>query len=239
MIDIDGHRLRYRIVGNGPPLLLIHGYGTSGAIWQRVRSSLAVQHQVVIVDLPGYGSSTYRGLWQLRAMAPLLFKLLQRLHLSRLSLLGHSMGGAIAIHLAAYASDLVERLVLVNAAGLPLQASLSVLALRSLRSLVQREAGGYPARLVLDVLRPHVRLLWRGAQEMVRSDFRRELATITAPTLIIWGGRDLLLPLQLGYALNQSIPGSQLVVLPQSGHRPMLTQPQEFSRIVLEFLREG
>jgi pimeloyl-ACP methyl ester carboxylesterase len=89
---------------------------------------------------------------------------------------------------------------------------------------------------VLDVLRPHTRLLWQGAQEMMRSDFSRELAGITVPTLIIWGARDLLLPLQLGYDLNKSIPHSQLVVLPQSGHRPMLTQPQEFSKIVLEFL---
>jgi pimeloyl-ACP methyl ester carboxylesterase len=239
MIDIEGHRLHYHIAGHGPPLVLIHGYGTSGYIWQRVWPYLAEQYKLVIVDLPGYGRSTYSGVWQLRAMAPLLANLLQHLHLSRVSLLGHSMGGAIAVHLTDYASEMVERLMLVNSAGLPLQANLPTLALRSLRSLLQREGGGYPPRLVLDVLRPHARLLWWGAQEMMRSDFRSELAGITVPTLILWGGRDLLLPLQLGYDLNKNIPHSQLVVLPQSGHRPMLTQPQEFSRIVLEFLRKG
>lgn len=238
MINIDGHRLHYHIAGHGPPLVLIHGYGTSGYIWQRVWPYLSEHYTVVIVDLPGYGRSTYAGVWQLRAMAPLLASLLQRLHLSQVSLLGHSMGGAIAVHLTDYAPEMVERLVLINSAGLPLQANLSALALRSLRSLLQREGGGYPPRLVLDVLRPHVRLLWRGAQEMMRSDFRSELARVKAPTLIIWGERDLLLPLQLGYDLNTSIPHSQLVVFPQSGHRPMLTQPQEFSRIVLEFLQQ-
>jgi pimeloyl-ACP methyl ester carboxylesterase len=238
MIDIEGHHLHYRIAGDGPPLVLLHGYGTSGYIWQRVWPYLAEQHKVVIVDLPGYGRSTYTGTWQVRAMAPLLASLLQRLKLSRVSLLGHSMGGAIAVHLADYAPEMIERLVLINSAGLPLQANLSTLALRGLRSLLQRESGGYPPQLVLDVLRPHTRLLWQSAQEMMRSDFSSELAAITVPTLIIWGGRDLLLPLQLGYDLNKSIPHSQLVVFPQSGHRPMLTQPQEFSRITLEFLQQ-
>lgn len=235
MINIEGHRLHYRIAGDGPPLVLLHGYGTSGYMWQWALPYLAEHHKVVIVDLPGYGRSTYSGVWQLRAMAPLLVSLLQHLQLSRVSLLGHSMGGAIAVHLTDYAPEMIERLVLINSAGLPLQANLSTLALRSLRSFLQREGGGYPPRLVLDVLRPHTRLLWQGAQEMMRSDFSNELSRITVPTLIIWGARDLLLPLQLGYDLHKSIPHSQLIVLPQSGHRPMLTQPQEFSRIVLEF----
>jgi pimeloyl-ACP methyl ester carboxylesterase len=238
MIDIEGYRLHYRIAGHGPPLVLIHGYGVSGYVWQRVWPYLVEHHKVVIVDLPGYGRSTYTGEWQLRTMAPLLADLLQRLDLSQVSLLGHSMGGAIAIHLADYAPEMVEHLVLIDSAGLPLQDNLSTLALRGLRSLLQRESGGYPPRLVLDVLRPHTRLLWQNAQEMMRSDFSSELARVKVPTLIMWGARDLLLPLQLGYDLNKSIPHSQLVVLPQSGHRPMLTQPQEFSRIALEFLHK-
>ena len=237
-IDIEGYHLHYRIAGSGPPLLLIHGYGVSGYVWQRVLPYLAEQYQVLIVDLPGYGRSKYMGTWQLRAMAPLLTQLLQRLDLPRVSLLGHSMGGAIAIHLADYAPQMVERMVLVNAAGLPLQARLPTLALRSLRSFLQRESGGYPPALVRDVLRPHMRLLWQGGQEMVRSDFRSELARLKAPTLIIWGARDLLLPLQLGADLSKSIPHSQFVLLEQSGHRPMLTQPQEFSRLVLHFLQQ-
>jgi pimeloyl-ACP methyl ester carboxylesterase len=238
MIEIEGYRLHYRIAGHGSPLVLIHGYGVSGHIWQRVLPYLTEQHKVVIVDLPGYGRSTYTGVWQLRAMAPLLARFLQRLDLPRVSLLGHSMGGAISVHLADYAPEMVERLVLTNSAGLPLQAKLSTLALRSLRSFVQREGGGYPPRLVLDTLRPHTRLLWQGAREMMRSDFRSELARIKIPTLIIWGARDLMLPLQLGYNLKENLPHAQLVILPPSGHRPMLTQPEEFSRIVLEFLQE-
>jgi pimeloyl-ACP methyl ester carboxylesterase len=238
MIDIEGHRLYYHIIGHGPPLVLIHGYGVSSYTWQWVLPYLAEQHKVVIVDLPGYGRSTYTGVWQLRAMAPLLASLLQRLDLPRVSLLGHSMGGAIAVHLTDYAPDLVERLILSNSAGLPLQAKLSTMAVRSLRSFLQRQSGGFPPRLVLDVLRPRTRLLWQGAQEMIRSDFRSELARIKVPTLIIWGARDRLLPLPVADALNESMPHSRLVVLSKSGHRPMLTQPQEFSEAVLEFLMQ-
>lgn len=232
----EGYTLHYRDVGAGPPLVLIHGYGVSGQIWQSTLPYLAQQHRVLIVDLPGYGHSRHTGIWQLRRIAPLLASWLEQQGLSEVDVLGQSMGGAIAIHLAAYAPDLVRRLVLVSAAGLPLQAQLPTLALRSLHSFLQPGNGRYPLALVRDVLPPRIRLLWQGAQEMVRSDFRAELATLTMPMLIIWGERDALLPISLGYELSKALPHAQFVTLPHSGHRPMLSQPEEFSRLILEFL---
>jgi len=71
---------------------------------------------------------------------------------------------------------------------------------------------------------------------MIDSDFRQEIATLTLPTLLLWGERDLLLPIHLGRALHQALPDATFVSLPQSGHRPMLTQPAIFSQIVLDFL---
>jgi pimeloyl-ACP methyl ester carboxylesterase len=72
---------------------------------------------------------------------------------------------------------------------------------------------------------------------MLRSDLRLELASITTPTLIIWGERDALLPLALGRALNTALPHATFVTLPGCGHRPMLAQPECFSQIVLDFLQ--
>src|SRR5947207_2760006 len=208
-ITITGHQLYYRSYGRGKPIVLIHGFGVSGHVWQRTIPYLAQQAQVFVIDLPGHGRSSLHSPWQLREMAPLLALWLQEMRLPPVALVGHSMGGAIATHLTAHAPQLVERLILVNAAGLPLQASLPALSLRSLRSFFQPGGGRYPWPLVRDVLKPRPRLFWQSAQEMVLSDFRAELAQLAAshiPIRILWGERDLLLPLSLGRELSKILP---------------------------------
>lgn len=240
-IFLHGYRLHYRIIGTGSPLALIHGFGVSGHVWQRVLPYLAQQHQVFIVDLPGYGRSTYRetrASWQLREMAPLLATWLQRMRLSSVHLMGHSMGGAIAIHLAAQNPELVKSLTLVDAAGMPFRSTFPALAVRSVHSFVQLKNGSYPLPLVRDVLRPRVRLFWQGATQMTSSDFRAEIATLTMPTLIIWGEQDILVPISLGYELRDALPQAVFVPISHSGHRPMLAQPALMSGVVLAFLAE-
>lgn len=234
---LSGQRLYYRVAGQGPPLALIHGYGTSGYIWQRVMPYLCQSHQVFVLDLPGYGRSAAPRSWQLRAIAPLIEEWLRALQLPPVAVMGHSMGGAVAIHLTALAPAAVRRLVLVNAAGLPLQASLPALALRAAHSMVQPGNGSYPLKMVRDVMQPRFRVLWQTSLEMQRSDLRAELASITVPTLIIWGERDALLPISLGRSLCAALPHAAFVTLP-CGHRPMLAQPEHFSQIVNEFLSQ-
>jgi pimeloyl-ACP methyl ester carboxylesterase len=233
---VSGQRLYYRVAGQGPPLVLIHGYGTSGHVWQRVLPYLCRSHRVFVLDLPGYGRSAAPRSWQLRAIAPLIEEWLHALQLPPVAVMGHSMGGAIAIHLTALAPAAVRRLVLVNAAGLPLQASLPSLALRAARSMVQPGNGSYPLKMVRDVIQPRFRVLWQTSLEMQRSDLRAELASIMIPTLIIWGERDVLLPITLGRSLSKALPDATFVTLSGCGHRPMLAQPEHFSKIVDEFL---
>ena len=240
-IFLHGYRLHYRIIGTGSPLILIHGFGVSGYVWQRVLPYLAQEYQVFIIDLPGYGRSTYRETrapWRLREMAPLLAGWLQHMHLSSVHLVGHSMGGAIAIHLAAQNPELVKSLTLIDAAGMPFRSTFSALAVRSFHSFVQLRNGGYPLPLVRDVLRPRVRLFWQGATQMTASDFRAEIATLTMPTLIIWGEQDVLVPISLGYELRDALPHAVFVPISDSGHRPMLAQPALMSGVVLAFLSE-
>ena len=239
--SMAGYQLHYRIYGSGKPLVLLHGYGVSGHVWQRSIPYLARQRQVIVVDLPGHGRSTLQGPWRLREIAPLLATWLQQLEIGPAALVGHSMGGAIAVHLATFAPTLFERLILVNAAALPLQATLPALSLRSLRSMTQRGGGGYPLALLRDVLKPRPLLHWQAAQEMIRSDFRAELAQLAAtpiPILIIWGERDPLLPLSFGQDLSKTLPQATFTTMPQSAHRPPLSEPEKFSRLVLEFLEK-
>ncbi|HLZ62645.1 MAG TPA: alpha/beta hydrolase [Ktedonosporobacter sp.] len=233
---VGGQHLHYRTAGTGSPLVLLHGYGTSSYVWQRVLPYLARQHQVFMVDLPGHGHSRLTDAWKLREVAPLLARWLQQMNLPPVILMGQSMGGAIAIHLTAYAPEMVKRLILVDSAGMPLHAQLPELAARSLRSALQLGNGGYPLALLRDTLKPRPRLWWQSAREMVYSDFRKEIAMIMVPTLIIWGERDVMLPISLGHTLSRAIPHATFVTMEHCGHRPMLAQPAAFSQIVLDFL---
>lgn len=234
----EGQQLHYRVVGAGTPLVLLHGFGVSGYLWQRTLPYLAAQHEVFLVDLPGHGRSSYAHPWRLRGVAPILAQWLRSLHVAPVALMGQSMGGAVAIHLAAYAPDMIARLILVSAAGTPLQSTVGTLAWRAFHSFFQRGNGKYPFGLVRDVLRPRPRVFWQAAHEVAESDFQSELATIRQPTLIIWGERDVFLPISLGYALQATLPHAHFVTLPSCGHRPMLAEPEKFSRIVLDFLYE-
>lgn len=236
VITIGKQRLYYRVAGAGPPLVLVHGYGVSGQMWNRCMPYLAQERQVFIVDLPGHGHSTLSDVWRLREVAPLLAQWLRTLGLPPVGLVGHSMGGAIAAHLATHAPELIEQLVLVNAACLPFDETLPVIIIRSAHSMMQRGAGRYPLMMLRDILRPRLSLLWQAAHEMGNSDYTAELAALTLPTLIIWGERDVLLPLTMGKALAVALPHATFVTLPASGHRPPLSQPMEFSRLVLDFL---
>ncbi|MHB8598473.1 MAG: alpha/beta fold hydrolase [Ktedonobacteraceae bacterium] len=236
VITIGKQRLYYRVAGAGTPLVLVHGYGVSGQMWNRCMPYLAQERQVFIVDLPGHGHSTLSDVWRLREAAPLLAQWLRTLGLQPVGLVGHSMGGAIAAHLATHAPELIEQLVLVNAACLPFAEALPVIVTRSAHSMMQRGAGRYPLAMLFDILRPRLHLLWQAAQEIQSSDFRAELASLTQPTLIIWGERDVLLPLAVGKEVGEMLPHAQFVTMPESGHRPPLSQPVEFSRLVLDFL---
>ncbi len=235
----DGQQLHYRVIGMGTPLVLIHGFGVSSYLWQWTLPYLSAQHQVIVVDLPGHGRSTYVSPWCLRAMAPLLAQWLRSLQLPPVALMGQSMGGAIAAHLAASAPELISHLVLVSAVGVPLQTTYLQLVRRAFHSFFQPGNGSYPVELVRDILRPRPRVLWQAGHEVARSDFQRELATIMQPTLIIWGERDVLLPISLGYALQAALPHARLNTFPHCGHRPMLAEPALFSKLVLDFLHEN
>ncbi len=240
-ISLQGYRLHYRVVGTGSPLVLIHGFGVSGHVWQRVLPYLAREYQVFVIDLPGYGRSTYRETrapWRLREMAPLLAAWLQSMHLPPVHLVGHSMGGAIAMHLAAHNPELVKSLTLIDAAGIPFRSTFPALALRSARSFVQRKNGSYPLPLIRDVLRPRLRLFWQGATQTAYCDFRAEIAMLTMPILILWGEEDILVPISLGYELYKTLPHAVFISFANSGHRPMLAQPELMSGVVLAFLSE-
>src|SRR5256885_14572491 len=127
---------------------------------------------------------------------------------------------------------------MLRSTWVPHQVYLPRLAVHSVYSFFQPGNGTYPLALLRDVLVPRPRLFWQAAREVARSDFRAELASITIPTLIIWGKHDVLIPISMGHALQAALPHARFVTLSDCGHRPMLAEPKVFSEAMLEFLRE-
>ena len=106
----DGLTLHYRSVGNGEPVLLIHGLGGSGVDWALQISALERQFHVIIPDLPGCGySSPPRGAHSIAGFASALWSLLEQLEVPRINIVGFSMGGAVALEMALQRPTLVPR----------------------------------------------------------------------------------------------------------------------------------
>jgi pimeloyl-ACP methyl ester carboxylesterase len=163
---------------------------------------------------------------------------MQRLELGRVHLAGHSMGGQISIHIAARHPERVDRLVLVDAAGIPRPLGPRA-ALRFAVEAAPLWRWGDPRFLptiVKDAWTAGPRTVMGAIAHILRDDVRPLLERITAPTLVIWGERDSLVPLGHGMELRQAIPNAELAVLRRAAHNPMVDRPEDFNRLVLRFL---
>jgi pimeloyl-ACP methyl ester carboxylesterase len=233
---VDGVPVRCRVAGDGPPTVFVHGLAGSSRWWDAVVTPLGQHLEIYLVDLPGFGTS--RGRRFVLADAPGFVRAVTaQLGLDRVHLVGHSLGGAVCARVAARWPALVDRLVLAAPAGLlerrhPLQYVLPLgAAIRHARPTFLR-------MLAADALRAGVQTVYRaGTQLLADKTDRDELATVVAPTLLVWGERDPLVPLRLASDYERAIPGARLVVLAGAGHVPMSDRPEEFALAVAEFLR--
>ena len=118
-VELHGHRVIYRAVGSGPPIVLIHGMVNSSRHWQQVALRLADRHTVIAPDLIGHGdSATPRGDYSLGAHAAALRDLLTAIGVGAATIVGHSLGGGVAMQFYWQFPERVERLVLVSSGGL-------------------------------------------------------------------------------------------------------------------------
>ena len=227
--------IAYEVAGSGPPVVLVHGLSGSSRWWRRNIGALTPYRRVYVVDLIGFGASRARHPFALADAAGYLIQWLDQLELERVSLVGHSMGGLIAAELAADAPERVNRLVLVDPAVLPVDPHLTTHALSLLRELRTISPSFLPV-LLADTLRAGPLTFWRAATALILADLRPKLALIRAPTLLIWGEHDALVPLALAHQLAQYLRYEELVVIKGAGHVPMWDRPQAFNRALMEFL---
>jgi pimeloyl-ACP methyl ester carboxylesterase len=265
-LSARGTRVRFVEAGEGPPLLVVHGYLSSHRTWDDVMPALAGQLRVIAPDLPGFGESEKpspsRYAYTFDAFADSLADVVAALELSRVSVCGHGLGGSVALTLATTYPDLVDRLVLVGplvysarlgwmerAAPVPL---LGPLAFKQLygRAIFRRHFRDHydTARVPWPRIDAHFDLFnVPAAREAAFATTRALLDTravvarvprVTVPTLVVWGRADRIAPLTDGRRLARELRGARFEVL-EAGHAPHEQCPDEFVRVTRRFLAEA
>jgi pimeloyl-ACP methyl ester carboxylesterase len=233
-MPVEQVRIHYLTGGEGDPLVLLHGMAGSTRWWRKNIAPLGRNSRVYLVDLIGFGYS--RGqTFVLGEIADHIYAWTQQLGLERFNIIGHSMGGFIAADIAAHHPQQVERLVLVDAAAIPLPRSLIRNAYGLVRALRYMPFDFLPV-LVGDSMRAGPFTLLRAIRDILQADIRENLARIEAKTFIVWGEHDTLLPVKIGEDLHRALPDAEFKVIEGAGHNPMWDRPEEFNRLVTSFL---
>ena len=259
----DDQRLYVLSAGSAgdPAMVFVHGIGGSSTSWQSVIGSFAGTHHVVAIDLPGHGRSDIPDPagadYGVPALARAVLHALSRLGVERATLVGHSLGGAVAIGAALAAPERVERLVLVDSGGLGVEISPELVRLlgeppgeSASRALL--ELFFHDQRLVLDAgVAEHLAALSRpGAHAAVGAIKRRaftpeggqravpveRLADISVPVLVVWGERDRVIPVAHAERARAVFADVEIAIVPDAGHAPQVEAPEEFAAIVARFL---
>lgn len=251
----------------GAPIVLVHGFGTCSFLWRDVGPVLAMANRTAFaVDLFGYGESDrpIDAQFGIAAQSDYLDHALTALRLSKATVVGIDLGGAVAMHLAFNRPERVERLVLVNpiafddvpaddiktmqrnTARFAFRISRGVLGAAPLiRDLLERSVSNkenVPDGLIARYLAPyvgedglnHLLALARSVTDEDMLDV--ELGQLDCPTLIVWGDQDPFVSPKLGDTLADTIPGSRLVRLPGTGRLVPEEAPDTLANMILEFV---
>jgi|GraSoiStandDraft_16_1057320.scaffolds.fasta_scaffold237511_2 pimeloyl-ACP methyl ester carboxylesterase len=251
-IDVHGATVQYLHGGSGAPLLYLHSAGGEIA-WLPFFDLLARQFTIYVPASPGFAGST--GLERIDTIEDLVFHtvdVLDALGLEQPSVVGLSFGGWLAAELAVHHPHRVRRLVLVSAVGLRVDgapvADLFAASPTAARGLVFRDPDSPLARqFIPDQPSPEqLEAALKAGEATARVGWnpflhdpklRDRLYRVKAPTRVIWGDSDRLVPIAHGKAYRDSIAGADLKIVPGCGHAPPFELPEETARLVLDFLQ--
>jgi 3-oxoadipate enol-lactonase len=243
---------------SGPPVVLLHGLGSSSRDWEFQEVALEDRYRVVAVDLPGHGHSRPAGQSvTIESMADEVAALLAGLGEAPAHVVGLSLGACVALRLGLQAPGRVRSLTLVNPFARvqptgPRDVARLLVRLTMLGVAPMRMVGAHVARGLFPW--PEQRALYEAAvtslgatsrrgyaaalRALAQFDARGQVAAIRRPTLVVAGDRDTMVPLPPKLRLAAAIPGARIVVVPASGHATPYDQPDTFNRVLLEFLAQ-
>jgi pimeloyl-ACP methyl ester carboxylesterase len=266
--DVRGTRLRYLVAGEGDPLLLVHGLGGAAANWLALAPLLLAGRQLLLPELPGHGgSAALPAAPSLNAYADRLGLLLEHEGLASAGVVGHSLGGAIALRLAIRRSDAVNALVLAGAAGISsgtrnARYALTITGIvkpgRRLAPHRQRIARSNALKRVVfgrwgasdpPALREELAEAFlsgparhtdtvSAAKALVRDDPRLDLDRVRCPSLVLWGARDNQLPVEDAFDYARRLR-ARLRVIADCGHLLIGERPDACADAIDDLLSDS
>jgi pimeloyl-ACP methyl ester carboxylesterase len=259
-IVVDGIRLHVTEAGRGPALLMLHGLGATRVNWEHTIAAFSSRFRVIAPDLPGHGRSEKPDApYTIDFFAGVMRSLGRELGIDEAVVIGNSLGGQIAVQIALDYPTWTRALVLAAPAG-GFGQTVSALSW-TIRAVagprVLSVALPYALeRCVFDRTRAeHLERRRILAERIAHEDYpsfaravnrslmgaiaagRQPLHLIRQPVLLVWGRDDRLLAISGSRRLTRAVPHARLAVLERCGHHPMLEQPEQFNRLVADFLR--
>jgi pimeloyl-ACP methyl ester carboxylesterase len=265
---VNGTRVSYVEMGEGPPLVFVHGLAGCWQNWLENIPYFARSHRVIAIDLPGFGESELpQEDISMPGYGRFVDTFLGEIGVERASIVGNSMGGFIAAEVAVSHPARVDKLALVSAAGVMtvrtgeltvakrlarsfnagstrvLARRQSLVRRRGLRRLILYGIVRYPEllqpELVYEIASGGGKPGFLDAFKAILDyDFRDRLPEIERPTLIVWGRDDRIVPVGGAYRYEQLIPGARRMIFEDTGHVPMIERPALFNRVLEDFLAE-
>ncbi len=265
-LEIDEMQVHYRDEGKGFPIVLVHGTGASLHTWDAWTKELTKTNRVIRMDLPAFGITgpNTNADYSIKSYTNFLQKFLKNFNVDKFHLAGNSLGGNIAWNYAAENPEKIEKLILVDASGLPTNkpqpaifkmaktpvlSSLFLYVTPKIFIKKNMEEVYADDSKITDALvtRYHKMALRVGNRQAfldrANMDFKlgakanlEKLKNIQTPTLLLWGAQDNWIPLNNGKRMDSIMQNSKLEVLKNSGHVPMEENPKESLLILKEFL---
>jgi abhydrolase domain-containing protein 6 len=251
-VDVRGLPVRYFESLPSTPrpdpetLVLVHGFEDSAETWSLVLPRLRGERRILAPDLAGFGRTPIppEGMG-FSVLTDYLSWFLDVVGAQKIALVGNSLGGAVAIRYAAEHPERVDHLFLLDSAGLHGEATIAAVQPKT-REEARRTTSSRMKRGRWRKSVPETFRTVRRAQEPARQQYRdsgeptdvlRYLPRIEAPTTIVWGERDGLIPTGHADRMHEAIEGSELIVLPDTGHVPQLQSPRRVADIINRSLR--
>lgn len=261
-VKLEEEQVFIKSIGSGKPLVLLHGFLGSHLNFSGIVEPLSRERKVYVVDLPGFGLSkaSMNGDYSKRGYSDLIVELLDLLNVGATDILGHSMGGEVALNLAYHYPERVNKLVLIDSAAYESSKYLPDFIAESefltyllmkygfqtyfLQRMLFRQGIGDLSDYEAEEFRLSFSLtnnvspsfLYLFNQQDDSGSLAAELKNIKNETLVIWGEKDKVIPLDQGERLSEDLPYSTMIVIPKAGHSPMSEKPLVVVEKILDFL---
>ncbi len=265
-ILVNNLEINYKIVGQGPAILILHGWGSSSDSWVKVQEMLAEKgYQVIVPDLPGFGktpappsSASWRAseghgpkdIWGVEEYAEFTNTFTGKFGLTKFVLAGHSFGGQTAIQFAVQYPEKLEKLILIASAGVrrtPGVAKKLVMGVAKLVSFLlyvvpfedlrnNMKNAMYMAVRRRDYMKTQG-IMREVFKKVITQDLTAKFSKISVPTLLIWGDKDEMTPIQDAYLTQELIPNSKLEIIPGAKHALNFQAPEVLAQKIVEYIQ--